>query len=134
MNSAPYLAVSHKFRVTVRPQFLAGQSNPQDNQYMWSYTIIIENLSPETATLKTRHWQITDARGYTAVVNGDGVVGEQPTLAPGESFEYTSGCPLPTPSGVMVGRYGMEGADGRQFQISIPAFSLDSPHEKPRLN
>lgn len=134
MNTAPYLAVSNKFRVTVRPQFLVNQSKPQEDQFVWSYTITIENLGRETATLKTRHWQITDARGHTQEVNGDGVVGEQPTLAPGESFQYTSGCPLSTPSGIMVGQYGMVGEDGRSFTIAVPAFSLDSPHDSPRMN
>ncbi len=129
-----YQSISHRFRVTVRPQFLASQSNPADDKYVWSYTITVENLSGMTATLMTRHWIITDALGRKQEVEGDGVVGEQPTLAPGESFQYTSGCPLATASGVMMGRYGMVAEDGRRFAIDIPAFSLDSPHDRRSVN
>lgn len=129
-----YEAISHRFRVTVRPQFLNGQSNPEEDKYVWAYTITIENLGQVTATLLTRHWIITDALGRKQDVQGDGVVGEQPTLAPGESFQYTSGCPLSTPSGMMMGVYGMQADDGRKFAIDIPAFSLDSPFDKHTLN
>lgn len=129
-----YEAISNKFRVTVRPQFLASQSSPGESKYVWAYTITVENLSRETATLLTRHWIITDAAGFKQDVRGEGVVGEQPTLAPGESFQYTSGCPLATPSGMMVGSYGMVGEDGRAFTIDIPAFSLDSPHDRHSVN
>jgi ApaG protein len=129
-----YQAISHRFRVTVRPQFLAGQSKPEDDKYVWAYTITIENLGRETARLLTRHWVITDANGAKQDVRGDGVVGEQPTLKPGESFQYTSGCPLGTPSGMMVGTYGMQSAEGHMFEIDIPAFSLDSPFDKRLLN
>lgn len=129
-----YQSISHRFRVSVRPQFLASQSNPADDKYVWSYTITVENLSGMTATLMTRHWIITDALGRKQEVEGDGVVGEQPTLAPGESFQYTSGCPLATASGVMMGRYGMVAEDGRRFAIDIPAFSLDSPHDRRSVN
>ncbi|MCA0433700.1 MAG: Co2+/Mg2+ efflux protein ApaG [Proteobacteria bacterium] len=129
-----YQAISHKFRVTVQPQFLEGQSNPADDKYVWAYTITVENLSRVTATLKTRHWVITDALGRKQEVEGDGVVGEQPTLAPGESFQYTSGCPLATPSGMMMGAYGMVSEDGNRFAIDIPAFSLDSPYDRHSVN
>ena len=129
-----YEIISQKFRVNVHPQYLAGQSDPDGDKFVWAYTITIENLSSHTATLLTRHWSITDAVGHTQEVNGDGVVGEQPTLAPGESFQYTSGCPLTTPSGVMMGHYGMIRDDGQKFNIDIPAFSLDSPHDKRRFN
>ena len=129
-----YQSISHKFRVTVRPQFLVSQSNPAEDKYVWSYTITVENLSGMTATLMTRHWIITDALGRKQEVEGDGVVGEQPTLAPGESFQYTSGCPLSTPSGMMVGNYEMRAVDGQSFMIDIPAFSLDSPFDKRILN
>jgi len=84
--------------------------------------------------LRHRHWRITDSRGQIKEVRGDGVVGEQPVLAPGESFEYTSGTPLPTPSGIMVGTYEMETRGGDSFSVRIPAFSLDSPHQPVRLN
>jgi ApaG protein len=129
-----YQAISQKFRVTVRPQFLNGQSNPDDNKFVWAYTITIENLGKLTATLLTRHWIITDGHGRKQEVKGDGVVGEHPTLAPGESFQYTSGCPLSTPSGMMVGSYEMLAVDGQSFAIDIPAFSLDSPFDKRLLN
>ncbi|NMD08558.1 MAG: Co2+/Mg2+ efflux protein ApaG, partial [Phyllobacteriaceae bacterium] len=101
---------------------------------VWAYTITIENLGQVTAQLLARHWIITDALGHKQEVRGDGVVGEQPTLAPGESFQYTSGCPLSTPSGMMVGSYDMQAADGKCFAITVPAFSLDSPHDKRTLN
>ncbi|MFO1033595.1 MAG: Co2+/Mg2+ efflux protein ApaG [Hyphomicrobiales bacterium] len=129
-----YQAITHKFRVTVRPQFLPGRSNPDEDQFFWAYTITIENLSQGTAKLISRHWDITDARGHKQVVEGEGVVGEQPVLAPGEHFQYTSGCPLATPSGLMSGHYVMQGEAGQSFKITIPAFSLDSPHDKPALN
>ena len=116
-----YEAISNRFRVTVRPQFLAGQSNPAEDKFVWAYTITIENLGQVTAQLLTRHWIITDALGHKQEVRGDGVVGEQPTLAPGESFQYTSGCPL-------------SGENGQHFDITVPAFSLDSPHDKRILN
>ena len=129
-----YQSISHRFRVTVQPQFLVSQSNPADDKYVWSYTITVENLSGMTATLMTRHWIITDALGRKQEIEGDGVVGEQPTLAPGESFQYTSGCPLATASGVMMGSYGMVAEDGTRFAIDIPAFSLDSPHDRRSVN
>lgn len=129
-----YEAISNRFRVTVRPQFLAGQSNPAEDKFVWAYTITIENLGQVTAQLLTRHWIITDALGHKQEVRGDGVVGEQPTLAPGESFQYTSGCPLSTPSGLMVGSFEMQGENGQHFDITVPAFSLDSPHDKRILN
>jgi ApaG protein len=95
----------------------------------------IENRGEETVQLRRRHWKITDNRGHAEVVGpAPGVVGEQPVLAPGESFEYTSGTPLPTPSGIMVGRYEMETKSGESFWVRIPAFSLDSPHQPVRLN
>lgn len=129
-----YEAISNRFRITVRPQFLTGQSKPEEDKFVWAYTITIENLGQETAQLISRHWIITDALGHKQEVKGDGVVGEQPTLLPGQSFQYTSGCPLTTPSGMMVGSYQMQTGDGRRFDISIPAFSLDSPHDKRILN
>jgi ApaG protein len=129
-----YQAVTELIRVTVRPEFLDSQSQPENSKFVWAYTITVENGSIETVTLLTRHWIITDGRGRRQDVRGDGVVGEQPTLRPGQRFEYTSGCPLSTPSGMMVGSYGMITASGRPFDIAIPAFSLDSPHDKHSLN
>jgi ApaG protein len=129
-----YEATTANIRVIVRPEFLENQSDPANGKFVWAYTIAVENHGVEAVTLLTRHWIITDALGYRQDVRGDGVVGEQPTLKPGESFEYTSGCPLATPSGMMVGSYGMVTAEGRALDIAIPAFSLDSPHDRRSLN
>lgn len=121
-------------RVSVRPNFLESQSDPEDGRYVWSYTVRIDNNSSETVQLRTRYWRITDAAGLTEIVEGEGVVGEQPVIRPGEGFEYTSGAPLATPSGVMVGAYGVETATGERFEVQIPAFSLDSPHELRQIH
>lgn len=129
-----YSETTRDIRVTVTPIYLEGQSNPEDDHYVWAYQVRIENTGEETVRLRTRHWRITDAFGRTQEVRGPGVVGEQPLLGPGEQFEYTSGCPLPTPSGLMVGTYAMEDADGTLFDVAIPAFSLDSPHGAVRPN
>jgi ApaG protein len=129
-----YQAVTEQIRVTVRPEFIEQQSKPEENKFIWAYTIIVENRGSETVTLLTRHWIITDGLGRRQDVRGDGVVGEQPTLQPGQRFEYTSGCPLSTPSGLMMGSYGMVTASGRAIDVKIPAFSLDSPHDKHSLN
>lgn len=124
-----YERVTRGIRVSVHPNFLESQSDPDDGRYVWAYTVRIDNTSGEPVRLCTRYWRITDATGATEEVLGEGVVGEQPLIRPGEGFEYTSGMPLPTPSGLMVGRYGMETAGGERFEVDVPAFSLDSPHE-----
>ena len=129
-----YQKTTRNILVQVKPTFLDDQSSPADNYFVWSYKVRIENRGEETVQLRDRHWRITDARGRMQEVKGPGVVGEQPVLKPGESFEYTSGTPLSTPSGIMVGDYGMETAEGQRFTVAIPAFSLDSPHEAVRLN
>ncbi len=129
-----YERVTRGIRISVRPNYLESQSDPDDDRYVWSYTVRIDNISDETVRLRTRYWRITDAFGLTEEVRGDGVVGEQPVIHPGEGFEYTSGAPLGTPSGMMVGRYGMESAAGETFEVDIPAFSLDSPHEQRRVH
>ncbi len=129
-----YEKITRNIKVHVAPQFLAGQSRPDESRFVWAYTITLKNLGTETVTLLTRHWIITDAFGYKQDVKGDGVVGETPTLRPGESFQYTSGCPLATPSGIMVGSYGMTTKHGEMFDIAIPAFSLDSPHDRHSVN
>lgn len=129
-----YQSVTENIRIIVKPQFLDGQSQPENNKFVWAYTISVANEGIETVTLLTRHWMITDGHGRRQDVRGDGVVGEQPTLKPGQRFEYTSGCPLGTPSGLMVGSYGMITATGRLFDVAIPAFSLDSPHDQHSLN
>jgi len=128
-----YRATTYDIEVTVEPFFLADRSDPSDNHYLWAYRITIANGSDHAVQLLWRHWRITDARGKVETVDGQGVVGEQPELQPGDSFQYTSGCPLTTPSGFMVGRYDMRRDDGALFSIDIPAFSLDMPDEKPRV-
>ena len=129
-----YRAVTRKSEVTVTPRFVSERSSPADGSYFWSYTIDITNLGSETVQLKTRHWRITHALGHLQEVKGPGVVGEEPLLKPGESFEYTRGVPLPTPSGFMVGSYGMVTAAGEHFDIEIPAFSLDSSYAERTIN
>jgi ApaG protein len=129
-----YRAVTRKIEVTVTPRFVSERSSPSNSYFFWAYTIDITNLGPETVQLKTRHWRITDAAGRLQEVKGPGVVGEEPVLKPGESFEYTSGVPLPTPSGFMAGSYGMVTAAGEHFDIEIPAFSLDSSHAERTIN
>lgn len=129
-----YEALTHNIKVTVKPFYLEDQSSPSDNHYVWAYQVRIENIGRETVQLRNRYWQITDAFGRVQEVRGPGVVGEQPVLQPGESFEYTSGTPLQTPSGIMVGTYEMEAADGNHFDVDIPAFSLDSPHQPVQIN
>lgn len=129
-----YRAVTNGVQVTVEPRFVAEESHPDDGRWFWAYQIEIRNLGGEDVRLRTRHWRITDATGRTQEVRGAGVVGEQPLLKPGQAFTYTSGCPLPTPSGIMVGSYRMEGETGAEFDVAIPAFSLDSPDEARTLN
>jgi len=121
-------------RVTVKPHFLDDQSDPDDHHYVWAYSVRIENLGQERVQLLNRYWRITDGLGTVKEVRGAGVVGEQPVLKPGEAYEYTSGTPLSTPSGIMVGTYEMQRDDGRTFDVAIPAFSLDSPHERASVN
>jgi ApaG protein len=121
--------------VRVEPQFLPEESDPDANRFMWAYTIEIENRSPETVKLVSRYWRIMDENGLTQEVRGAGVVGQQPVLEPGESFRYTSGCPLGAPSGVMVGAYSMQRVEnGDAFEIAVPAFPLDSPHQSKLAN
>ncbi len=129
-----YEATTHGVRVAVLPEYVESQSEPEDNYYFWAYTVTITNIGHETVQLKTRAWRITDAQGHTQEVRGPGVVGKTPVIAAGESFTYTSGCPLRTPQGLMVGSYQMEGADGELFDVDIPAFSLDSPDGDRRPN
>lgn len=121
-------------RVQVTPAFLDDESSPEDNRFVWSYTITIENNGAETVQLRSRYWRITDATGRVMEVRGAGVVGQQPTLKPGDSFEYTSGTPLSTPSGFMTGTYQMLSEAGESFQIEIPLFSLDMPNTPRRLH
>ncbi len=128
-----YSSKTRLIDVTVEPVYLEDQSSPTENHYVWAYHIRITNEGREQVQLLTRHWEITDAIGRRQEVRGPGVVGKQPVLKPGETFEYTSGTPLTTPSGIMVGTYQMESETGEQFMVDIPAFSLDSPYQPVRL-
>lgn len=129
-----YTTTTHDIRVTVNPFYLEDQSSPSDDHYVWAYHITIENIGSERVQLLNRHWRITDANGRMQEVRGPGVVGEQPVLDPGESFEYTSGTPLATPSGIMVGCYEMKTGAGRRLDVAVPAFSLDSPYQAVQLH
>ncbi len=129
-----YSETTNAIRVTVKPMYLEDQSSPTDNHFVWAYQVCIENTGRETVQLLARHWKITDSLGRVQEVRSAGVVGEQPVLSPGQSFEYTSGTPLATPSGIMEGSYNMEAAGGERFDVAIPAFSLDSPHQPVQLN
>lgn len=129
-----YEAVTRGIRIRVEPQYVEDQSSPDENHFFWSYTVFITNEGDESVQLRSRLWRITNGIGMTQEVRGPGVVGLTPTIPPGESFSYTSGCPLETPSGVMVGSYQMEDAAGQLFDVAIPAFSLDSPFAKRSLN
>ena len=129
-----YSTTTKAIRVSVKPIFLDDQSTPSEDHYVWAYQVTIENTGSDTVQLINRHWQITDAQGRMQEVKGEGVVGEKPRLEPGQLFEYTSGTPLTTPSGLMMGSYEMEDERGQRFDIDIPAFSLDSPYQARQLN
>ncbi len=129
-----YESVTRGIRVRVSPEFKSEQSTPEENYYFWTYTVEITNEGSETMHLRSRVWQITDTRGHREEVRGPGVIGQTPQIAAGESFRYTSGCPLRTPSGIMSGSYQMADQSGKLFDIAIPAFSLDSPFGQRRLN
>lgn len=133
--SIPYTATTRGIRVTVRATYLEDQSDPDGNAWVWAYRVEISNLSRVAVRLLQRTWLITDATGQTIRVHGDGVVGEQPLLEPGDEFTYTSGTPLATPTGFMRGAYHMvETESGEAFDVAIPAFSLDSPHQMGGLH
>lgn len=126
--------VTHAIKVTAIPQFLDQHSEPDEDHFVWAYTIQLENNGDETVQLLNRHWKITDAHGLTQEVRGEGVIGEQPVLKPGEAYRYTSGTALGTSSGIMFGEYEMETPEGQRFHIEVPAFSLDSPYQVARPN
>ena len=128
-----YSATTHDITVSVESVYLENESRPDENVFVWAYHVTIRNNGKNVVQLKSRHWRITDSNGRTQEVRGAGVVGEQPVLQPGQSFKYTSGTPLGTPSGIMEGAYQMETSSGL-LDIRIPAFSLDSPHQKVQLN
>ena len=123
------MAESKRYEITVTPKsaYLADQSDPAKNQYVFAYTITLTNTGTAAAQLISRHWYITDGDHKVQEVKGLGVVGQQPVLKPGESFEYTSGASIPTPVGTMKGAYQMVGEDGQSFEASIPLFTLSVP-------
>ncbi|CAA2136533.1 Co2+/Mg2+ efflux protein ApaG [Hyphomicrobium sp. ghe19] len=130
----PYEATTRGIRIRVEPRYMEDQSSPEDSHFVWSYAVEINNDGGETVQLKSRMWRITDALGRTEEVRGAGVVGQTPVIAPGKSFQYTSGCPLKTPQGIMVGSYQMSDETGKLFDVAIPAFSLDSPYTRRSMN
>lgn len=129
-----YVAVTQGIEVVVEPEYRADRSEPARSRYFWAYTIEITNRGPLRIQLISRHWHITDGHGQLEEVRGLGVVGEQPVLKPGETFRYTSGCPLTTPSGIMSGTFTMVDDAEHSFEVAIPAFSLDSPGGQRTLN
>lgn len=129
-----YRAVTRGIEVRVEPIYLADRSDPSESRYVWAYRITIDNQSDQWVKLVFRYWHITDGLGRVQEVRGPGVVGEQPELNPGDSYNYTSGCPLSTPSGIMVGRYTVQLTDGSLFDVEIPAFSLDMPQARRTVN
>lgn len=129
-----YRKSTHGVAIAVEPIFLESHSLPAMDHYVWAYRVRIANERPGAVQLKMRYWRITDSRGSVQEVYGEGVVGEQPVIQPGEIYEYTSGAPLATPSGVMTGRYEMETSDGESLDVDVPTFSLDSPHDVQRVN
>jgi ApaG protein len=121
-------AVTQGIRVTVKTQYLSDRSSPASRQYVFAYTIRITNEGTATAQLKSRHWIITDGEGKVQEVRGDGVVGAQPVLKPGQHFEYTSGCVIATARGTMQGTYQMVRENGERFDAEIAPFALAMPH------
>lgn len=121
-------AVTRGIRVLVQSEYAADKSRPVQNEWFFLYTVTITNEGAEPVQLVTRHWVITDGTGHVEEVRGPGVVGQQPTLQPGESFTYTSGCPLTTPFGVMEGTYQMVAASGERFDAKVAPFTLSEPY------
>ncbi|TCT39867.1 Co2+/Mg2+ efflux protein ApaG [Martelella mediterranea] len=127
-----YEATTHGISVRVEPRFLDEHSEPGDDHFVWAYDVELTNNGDRPVQVMSRYWKITDANGGVEEVAGDGIVGKQPVLEPGEQFRYQSAAPLPTPSGIMMGYYLVHSADDQLLQIEIPAFSLDSPYERRR--
>ncbi len=134
LDETLYETKTHGIRIRVNPEYVEDESSPDDDYFFWAYTVEISNEGDESVQLKSRLWRITDGHGVTEEVRGPGVVGQTPVIPPGESFSYTSGCPLDTPSGIMVGSYQMTDSDGKLFEAEIPAFSLDCPFETRSLH
>lgn len=134
MSEPAYEAHTRGLVVRVRPQYLPEQSDPDARRWVWAYHVEVGNNGRETVQLISRHWIITDAFGRVEEVQGPGVIGQQPTLRPGEGFRYASGCPLPTSSGTMSGTYQMVTDAGERFDAEIPTFSLDVPQGRRVVN
>ncbi len=132
--ASAYEAETRGVKVRVAPSFLPEHSDPEEDRWVWAYTVEIENRGAETIQLVDRRWIITDAQGRVEQVSGPGVVGEQPVLQPGDSYQYTSGCPLTTDSGAMTGAYGMVTEAGERFEALIPPFSLHLPGAERAVN
>jgi ApaG protein len=128
-----YSATTSDIKVTVWPEFVDNKSGSAGEIFIWAYHVKVENKSPNPVQLKSRSWRIIDEKGITQEVNGDGVVGEQPTIASGTSYQYTSGVHLRHPSGIMSGQYHMQSGDA-SFSIKVPTFSLDMPGAKQSVN
>lgn len=129
-----YTASTLDIDVEVKPFYLHKESAPEASIYVWGYNVVIRNRRADTIHLKSRYWRITDGLGQIQEVHGEGVVGKQPYIPPGQVFEYTSGTPLPTPSGIMNGYYIVHDEGGDIFNINTPVFSLDSPYQSKTLN
>jgi len=129
-----YQETTRDIRIEVEPSFLEDESAPDENRYIWAYRVTIENRSTQPVQLMSRYWRITDAFGRTREVHGAGVIGEQPRIDPGKSYQYTSGAPLETPSGFMTGSYRMRANTGESFEVGIPLFALASPYESRQIH
>ena len=129
-----YSTTTHSISVEVQPAYHDQESDPANSRYFWTYQVSIKNEGHQQVQLLSRYWHIVDEQGQVQEVRGEGVIGEKPVLAPGAMFEYTSGCPLATPSGIMSGSYNMVRKDGEMMEVTIPAFSLDIPGQKSVLN
>jgi len=129
-----YALTTRSITISVEPEFLDEHSDLHEHRFVWAYHVRIENQGLQTVQLKSRYWHITDEMGRVQEVSGAGVIGEQPTLKPGDSFEYSSGTPLGTASGIMQGHYVMMAENGETFEVAIPVFSLDSPYQSRLLH
>ena len=129
-----YAETTRSVLITVETEYLPEYSEPEKRKHFWAYHITIENRGAETVQLINRYWRIVDGAGHVEEVSGPGVVGEQPVLAPGQRFKYTSGAPLAVPGGFMSGHYEMATAGGERFNAIVPAFSLDLPQQTARVH
>ena len=133
-TTSMYSCITRDIEITVLPEFVPDRSDAEAGHYFWAYTVEIANQGTRTVQVTARHWKITDGNGRLEEVKGAGIVGEQPVLKPGETFRYTSGCPLGTSSGIMAGSYRLIDENGTVFEVEIPTFSLDSPYTRRVLN